>query len=77
MNTLDGQAGFGDIGSQHHLAHPLWRGLDGPAVIVGNHMSTLETFALPGLVVPFKPLTFVVKHVEADEIIGITRSVFG
>lgn len=35
---------------------------DGPCVIVGNHMSTLETFALPGLVVPFKPLTFVVKQ---------------
>lgn len=34
----------------------------GPCVIVGNHMSTLETFALPGLVVPFKALTFVVKQ---------------
>lgn len=34
----------------------------GPCVIVGNHMSTMETFLLPGLVVPFKPLTFVVKQ---------------
>jgi 1-acyl-sn-glycerol-3-phosphate acyltransferase len=38
------------------------RSFDGPCVIVGNHMSTLETFVLPGLVVPFKPLTFVVKQ---------------
>ena len=37
------------------------RGLDGPAVIVGNHMSTLETFLLPGMVVPYRPVTFVVK----------------
>jgi len=35
---------------------------EGGCVIVGNHMSTLETFVLPGLVVPFKPLTFVVKQ---------------
>ncbi|MDF1553396.1 MAG: lysophospholipid acyltransferase family protein [Deferrisomatales bacterium] len=37
------------------------RRLDGPAVIVGNHMSTLETFLLPGMVVPHRPVTFVVK----------------
>jgi len=35
--------------------------LKGPFVIVANHMSTLETFVLPGLVVPFSPMTFVVK----------------
>ena len=39
-----------------------FRAVDGPCVFVGNHMSTLETFVLPGLVVPFKPLTFVVKQ---------------
>ncbi len=38
------------------------RNLDGPAVIVGNHMSTLETFLLPGMVRPFRPVTFVVKQ---------------
>jgi 1-acyl-sn-glycerol-3-phosphate acyltransferase len=44
-----------------------FRGLDeldkspGPAVIIGNHMSSLETFMLPGLVIPAKPLGFVVK----------------
>ena len=35
--------------------------LEGPCVIVANHMSTLETFVLPGLVIPFCPMTFVVK----------------
>jgi 1-acyl-sn-glycerol-3-phosphate acyltransferase len=33
----------------------------GAAVIVGNHMSTLETFLLPGIIGPAKKLGFVVK----------------
>jgi 1-acyl-sn-glycerol-3-phosphate acyltransferase len=32
-----------------------------PVVFVGNHMSTLETFVLPGLIAPIIPVTFVVK----------------
>lgn len=36
--------------------------LNGPCVFVGNHMSTLETFMLPGLIRPFRPVTFVVKR---------------
>jgi 1-acyl-sn-glycerol-3-phosphate acyltransferase len=31
------------------------------AVFIGNHMSTLETFVLPVLINPVKPVTFVVK----------------
>ncbi|MBE0618728.1 MAG: 1-acyl-sn-glycerol-3-phosphate acyltransferase, partial [Proteobacteria bacterium] len=38
------------------------RGLRGPAVFVGNHMSTLETFVLPAIVQPVRPVTFVVKE---------------
>ena len=34
----------------------------GAAVIVGNHMSTLETFLLPGMIGPAKKLGFVVKE---------------
>jgi len=34
----------------------------GPVVLIGNHMSTLETFALACLVLPDKPMTFVVKE---------------
>jgi 1-acyl-sn-glycerol-3-phosphate acyltransferase len=36
--------------------------LEGPCVFIGNHMSTLETFVLPVLLVPFKQITFVVKQ---------------
>ena len=32
-----------------------------PCVIVANHVSTLETFVLPGIVRPLAPVTFVVK----------------
>lgn len=38
------------------------RETQGPRVVVGNHMSTLETFVLPWLLLPLGPLTFVVKR---------------
>ena len=34
---------------------------DGPCVFIANHMSTLETFVLPSLIQPRRPVTFVVK----------------
>ncbi len=33
-----------------------------PCVFIANHMSTLETFVLPGIVRPRRPVTFVVKE---------------
>ncbi|HJO95960.1 MAG TPA: lysophospholipid acyltransferase family protein [Victivallales bacterium] len=36
--------------------------VEGPVVFIGNHMSILETFILPGLIIPFKPVSFVVKE---------------
>jgi 1-acyl-sn-glycerol-3-phosphate acyltransferase len=39
---------------------------DGPIIIVGNHMSMMETLLLPGIVQPLKPLTFVVKESLLD-----------
>jgi 1-acyl-sn-glycerol-3-phosphate acyltransferase len=36
--------------------------LDTPCVVVGNHMSTLETVILPGLIQPIKDVTFIVKN---------------
>ena len=32
-----------------------------PLVLVSNHMSTLETIIFPCIIVPFRPMTFVVK----------------
>jgi 1-acyl-sn-glycerol-3-phosphate acyltransferase len=34
---------------------------DGPCVFIANHMSTLETFCMPAMILPYKRLTFVVK----------------
>ncbi len=34
----------------------------GPCIVVGNHMSTLETFVLPSIIRPHMPITFVVKQ---------------
>jgi 1-acyl-sn-glycerol-3-phosphate acyltransferase len=36
--------------------------LEQPAVIVANHMSMLETFTIPAVVLPFTHMTFVVKE---------------
>ncbi len=46
-----------EITGLHHL-----ESLDTPCVVVGNHMSVLETFVLPGLIRPLMPVTFVVKE---------------
>jgi 1-acyl-sn-glycerol-3-phosphate acyltransferase len=37
------------------------RKVDGPMVFVANHMSTMETTVLPGLIRPIKKVTYVVK----------------
>ena len=34
--------------------------LEGPCVIVGNHMSIMETLVLPAIVLPYGPVTYVV-----------------
>lgn len=39
-----------------------YQSLPGPCVIVANHMSTLETFCLPGFLGPIRPVTFVLKQ---------------
>jgi 1-acyl-sn-glycerol-3-phosphate acyltransferase len=37
------------------------RDTQGPVVIISNHMSTLETMIFPGIIAPFRDVTFVVK----------------
>ena len=43
-----------------------FRNLESPCVFIGNHMSTLETMVLPGIVQPLKDVTFVVKQSLVD-----------
>lgn len=38
------------------------RSLAEPCLFVGNHMSSLETFVLPSIIRPYKPVTFVIKE---------------
>ena len=44
----------------------VFRRLNGPAVILGNHMSTAETFILGGFILPAQRVTFVVKRSLVD-----------
>lgn len=59
--------------------------LDGGAVIIGNHMSTMETVILPALIGTIRPVTFIIKDslfrtpifrdiVETIDAIGVTRT---
>lgn len=61
LEALEGVGVQVEISGLEHL-----RGLKGPCVIVGNHMSMLETFVLPGIIRPFLPVTFVVKQSLLD-----------
>jgi 1-acyl-sn-glycerol-3-phosphate acyltransferase len=56
FRTIESYGGHFDITGIEHL-----RNLKAPAVFIGNHMSTLETFVLPGLLVPYTRLCFVLK----------------
>jgi len=49
--------GHCEVTGLNHLAV-----MKGPVVIIGNHMSSLETIVLPGLILPFKDVAFVVKQ---------------
>ncbi len=43
-----------------------FRGLPSPCVFIGNHMSTLETFVLPSLIIGYRDVAFVVKQSLMD-----------
>ncbi len=42
------------------------KNLKEPAVFIGNHMSTLETFVMPLLIQPYRDVTFVIKKELAE-----------
>ena len=42
------------------------RELDSPCVIIGNHMSMMETLVLPAFILPEQPVTFAVKQSLLD-----------
>jgi 1-acyl-sn-glycerol-3-phosphate acyltransferase len=57
LRALEGVGVRISISGIHHL-----QALDGPCVIIGNHMSMLETMVLPVIVQSVRDVTFVVKQ---------------
>lgn len=45
------------ISGMEHL-----QGLNSPAVIIGNHVSMMETVLLPAIIAPVRPVTYVIKE---------------
>jgi 1-acyl-sn-glycerol-3-phosphate acyltransferase len=51
-----------EVGGRHHVSGMKEMAkCPGPVVFIANHMSMLDTFLLPGLILPFHRVTFVVK----------------
>ncbi len=61
IKTIEGCGGKIHIKGMDNISS-----VSGPVVFIGNHMSSLETFVIPGLVCPKKPATFVVKQSLVD-----------
>lgn len=61
LRAAEGAGGVVEAAGLEHVA-----GVGGAVVFVGNHMSTLETVLLPGLILPFKNVAFVVKESLLD-----------
>lgn len=57
MNAMESCGARVDISGLGHIA-----GLDRAAVVISNHMSTLETYLLPGAILPFRWVSTVVKE---------------
>jgi len=51
-----------DLGAQFEITgQEILQKLDRPSVYIGNHMSTLETFVLAAIILPYQNITFIVK----------------
>ncbi|MEI6563162.1 MAG: lysophospholipid acyltransferase family protein [bacterium] len=57
LNVAESSGGRVEVRGLEYLANT-----PGPVVIIGNHMSSLETIVLPGFILPFKEVAFVVKE---------------
>lgn len=57
IRSLEAVGAVFEVSGINHLQE-----IEPPCVFIGNHMSTLETFALPAIIRPFMPVTFVVKQ---------------
>jgi 1-acyl-sn-glycerol-3-phosphate acyltransferase len=57
FNSIESHGGIFHIRGLDNL-----RRVEGPVVFISNHMSALETVIFPGLILPFKSFTFVVKE---------------
>lgn len=63
QSSLDVLRSLEHIGARIHITGmDVVASLNSPCVFVANHMSTLETIFLPGIVQPYKDCTFVVKR---------------
>lgn len=59
--------GLESVGVKFHITGMKnYQSFEGPAVFVGNHMSTLETMSMPALINPHKPVVFVIKKELTD-----------
>lgn len=56
LHVAESAGGHVKVTGLEHVART-----EGPVVIVGNHMSSLETIILSGFLLPFKDVAFVVK----------------
>ena len=61
LRAVEKAGGTVEISGLEHVA-----GTAGPAVIVANHMSALETYMLPAILLRFRPIVFVVKKSLLD-----------
>ena len=63
QSSLDVVSAFESIGGRFQIENlDAYRNLGSPCIFIGNHMSIMETFVLPCLIRPHRPVTFVIKE---------------